>query len=331
MIEKESTFGRHVSSRNSEVIHSGLYYEPDSLKAILCVKGNRLMYDFAHKYNINHSNCGKLIVIPDLEELPKLEELMENGMKNNVEQLEIISGEEVHIREPIIKAACGLSVPSTGIIDSHAFMHKLAYLITSGESNIVYNTEVNQISHEDDGYMLSFKNMDYAAKSRIVVNSAGLWCDEISAMVGIDDYKLHICKGEYYKTNMYRNQLNSLIYPLPTKNSLGSHIVLHLDGTIGFGPNVYYVDEVDYSINDSNKKIFLTHINKYLDLPADALTEDFAGIRPKIQAPGEPSQDFIIENEKEQGFDNFINLIGIESPGLTSSLAIAEYVSELII
>ena len=331
MIEKESTFGRHVSSRNSEVIHSGLYYEPDSLKAILCVKGNRLMYDFAHKYNINHSNCGKLIVIPDLEELPKLEELMENGMKNNVEQLEIISGEEVHIREPIIKAACGLSVPSTGIIDSHAFMHKLAYLITSGESNIVYNTEVNQISHEDDGYMLSFKNMDYAAKSRIVVNSAGLWCDKISAMVGIDDYKLHICKGEYYKTNMYRNQLNSLIYPLPTKNSLGSHIVLHLDGTIGFGPNVYYVDEVDYSINDSNKKIFLTHINKYLDLPADALTEDFAGIRPKIQAPGEPSQDFIIENEKEQGFDNFINLIGIESPGLTSSLAIAEYVSELII
>ena len=330
LVEKESTFGRHVSSRNSEVIHSGIYYEPDSLKARLCIEGNRLIYEFAQKYNINHRNCGKLIVIPTIEELSKLESLMQNGKKNGMEGLQIISGEEISQREPIIKAASGLSVPSTGIIDSHGLMHKLEYLISSGESTIVYNTEVTDITFEDEHYFLSFKNMDYVEKSKIVVNSAGLWCDKVSAMAGIDSYKLYICKGEYYKTSMYRNELHSLIYPLPTEISLGLHIVLHLDGSIGFGPNAYYVDEIDYSMDDSNKKTFLKHLNQYLDLPEEALTEDFTGIRPKIQAPGEPSQDFIIKNEKDQGYNNFINLIGIESPGLTSSLAIAEYVKDII-
>jgi len=330
VVEKESSFGRHVSSRNSEVIHSGLYYEPGSLKAKLCVRGNKLMYDFAEKYAINYKNCGKIIVVSDPDELEQLEVLMKNGRQNNVEDLQMISGKEVSQREPIIKAVGGLAVPSTGIIDSHGFMHKLEYLITSNESSIVYNTEVSGITYEDKYYTLSFRDMDYSAKSKIVINSAGLWCDSVSKMVGITDYKLHICKGEYYTTSMYRNDLNSLIYPLPTAISLGTHIVLHLDGSIGFGPNAYYVDKIDYSMDNSNKKIFLNHINTYLDLPEDALSEDFAGIRPKIQAPGEPSQDFIIKNEMENGYYNFINLIGIESPGLTSSLAIAEYVKEII-
>ena len=330
MVEKERAFGQHISSRNSEVIHSGLYYEPDSLKAKLCVRGNQLMYDFAKKYAINYNNCGKIIVVPDQGEIDKLEVLMQNGKQNGVEGLELISGAEVSQREPIIRAAGGLAVPSTGIIDSHAFMNKLAYLITTKDSDIVYTTEVTRISREDDYYQLSFKDMDYGVKSSIVINSTGLWCDKISAMVGIDDYKLQICKGEYYKTSMYRNELNSLIYPLPTEISLGCHIVLRLDGSIGFGPNAYYVDEIDYSMDDSNKKTFLKHINKYLDLPKESLSQDFAGIRPKIQRPGESSQDFIIKNETEKGYQNFINLIGIESPGLTSAMAIAEYVKEII-
>ena len=330
VVEKESTFGQHVSSRNSEVIHSGLYYEPGSLKAKLCVRGNKLIYDFAEKYAINYKNCGKIIVVSDPDELEQLEALMQNGNQNNVDGLQMISGKEVSQREPLIKAAGGLAVPSTGIIDSHSFMHKLEYLITSNESSIVYNTEVSDITCEDEYYFLSFKDRDYSAKSKIVINSAGLWCDSVSRMVGITNYKLHICKGEYYTTSMYRNKLNSLIYPLPTEISLGTHIVLHLDGSIGFGPNAYYVDKIDYHMDNSNKKTFLKHINKYMDLPENALSEDFAGIRPKIQAPGEPSQDFIIKNETENGYHNFINLIGIESPGLTSSLAIAEYVKEII-
>ena len=330
LVEKESTFGRHVSSRNSEVIHSGLYYEPGSLKSKLCVRGNQLIYDFAKQYGINYKNCGKIIVVSDPGEIDKLEALMQNGKQNGVEGLELISSSEVSQRESIIRAAGGLAVPSTGIIDSHAFMHKLEYLITSGESTIIYNTKITDITNEDKHYILTFKDMDYGVKSPIVINSAGLWCEKVSEMLGIDNYKLHLSKGEYYTTSMYRNKLDSLIYPLPTEMSLGTHIVLHLDGSIGFGPNAYYVDEIDYSMDDSNKKSFLKHINKYLDLPEESLSQDFAAIRPKFQRPGEPSQDFIIKNETEKGYQNFINLIGIESPGLTSAMAIAEYVKDII-
>ena len=288
------------------------------------------MYNFAQKYNINHSNCGKLIVIPEVEALPRLEALMKNGIMNGLEGLQILDEKEVRQREPLIKSAGALSVPSTGIIDTHAIMHKLEYLIRSNDSNIIYNMEVADIRTHDGQYTLSFNNIDYEAESKIIINSTGLWCDKVSSLIGIEDYKLHPCKGEYYKTSNYRNQINSLIYPLPTELSLGTHIIPHLDGTIGFGPNAYYVDEIDYNMDDSHKQDFLRQINIYLDLDKMDLVEDFTGIRPKIQAPGKPSQDFIIINESEKGYDNFINLIGIESPGLTSSLAIAAYVKSII-
>jgi len=329
-VEKENTFGRHVSSRNSEVIHSGIYYEPDSLKAKLCVEGNQKLAGYAESNNINHKICGKLVVISDTRELQQLETLMKNGMQNGVQGLEIISSAEVKKREPHIHSAGALWVPSAGIIDSHTVMQKLEYQIKSQDGVVVYNSEVTDIQYENDNYLVLFDNLNYTATSPIVINSAGLWCDKISSMVGITDYQLHICKGEYYKTSLYRHQINSLIYPLPTEISLGTHIVLHLDGTIGFGPNAYYVDKIDYSMDNSNKKTFLKHINKYMDLPENSLSEDFAGIRPKIQAPGEPSQDFIIINETDKGYNNFINLIGIESPGLTCSLAIGEYVQSII-
>ena len=330
MVEKEDAFGKHVSSRNSEVIHSGLYYEPGSLKAKLCVEGNKKLTEYAESNNINHKICGKLVVISDARELKQLETLMKNGMQNGVQGLEIISSTEVKKREPHIHSAGALWVPSAGIIDSHTVMQKLEYQIKSQDGVVVYNSEVIDIQYKNDNYLVSFENLDYTATAPIVINSAGLWCDKISSMVGITDYQLHICKGEYYTTSMYRNKLNSLIYPLPTEISLGTHIVLHLDGSIGFGPNAYYVDEIDYSIDDSNKETFLKDINKYLNIPEHALSEDFAGIRPKIQAPGEPSQDFIIVNETDKGYNNFINLIGIESPGLTCSLAIGEYVINII-
>ena len=330
VVEKESTFGRHVSSRNSEVIHSGIYYEPGSLKAKLCVEGNQKLVQYAQSNNIDHKICGKLVVVSDTKELQQLETLMNNGMQNGVEGLEIITAAEVSKREPHIHSAGALWVPSAGIIDSHAVMQKLEYQLKSQNGVVVYNSEVTGIQYENDNYSVSFNNLESTANSPIVINSAGLWCDKISSMVGITDYELHICKGEYYKTSLYRHQINSLIYPLPTDISLGLHIVMHLDGTIGFGPNAYYVDEIDYSMDDSNKKTFLKHINNYLNIPEEALTEDFSGIRPKIQARGEPPHDFIVKNEKDNGYPNFINLIGIESPGLTSSLAIAKYVKEII-
>jgi L-2-hydroxyglutarate oxidase LhgO len=330
LVEKENSFGKHVSSRNSEVIHSGIYYETDSLKAKLCVEGNQKLLQYAQSNNIGHKICGKLVVVSDTKELQQLETLMNNGMQNGVNGLEIITVAEVSKREPHIHSAGALWVPSAGIIDSHAVMQKLEYQLKSQNGVVVYNSEVTGIQYENDNYSVSFNNLDYTATSPIIINSAGLWCDKISSMVGITDYQLHICKGEYYKTSLYRHQINSLIYPLPTNISLGLHIVMHLDGTIGFGPNAYYVDQIDYRMDDSYKNAFLTHINRYLNIPADALTEDFTGIRPKIQAPGEPSQDFIIVNETDKGYNNFINLIGIESPGLTCSLAIGEYVQSII-
>ena len=152
LVEKESTFGRHVSSRNSEVIHSGIYYEPNSLKARLCIEGNRLMYNFARKYNITHNNCGKLIVIPTNNESPRLEALMQNGRKNGVEGLQILTEKEVKQREPLIKSSGALFVPNTGIIDTHAIMQKLEYLIKANESNIVYNMEVSNIKQYNNHY-----------------------------------------------------------------------------------------------------------------------------------------------------------------------------------
>ena len=251
LLEKERRFGTGVSSRSSEQIHSGAYYEKDSLKAVLCLKGKELLYEFCEKHDIGHKRLGKLFLAVDEKEINRLEITKSLAEANGINDLEELDARQLKKIEPNLHGQAALFSPSSGIIDSHGFMHKLEYLITSNESSIVYNTEVHDITCEDEHYFLSFKDMDYSAKSKIVINSAGLWCDSVSRMVGITNYKLHLCKGEYYTTSMYRNKLNSLIYPLPTEISLGTHIVLHLDGSIGFGPNAYYVDKIDYRMDNS--------------------------------------------------------------------------------
>tara|TARA_Y100000590_G_C15746119_1_gene1022099 strand:- start:1298 stop:2401 length:1104 start_codon:yes stop_codon:yes gene_type:complete len=331
LIEKENSFGHHISSRNSEVIHSGIYYNPTSLKAKLCYEGNKLLYDFAKQYKINHKNCGKIIIASKQHDLIKLDSIMKNGLKNGLKNMKILNANEVKKKEPLIKSIGGLWVPSSGIIDSHGVMQTLEYLAKSNDAKIVYNTEVIDISYEKKSFHVSFKNENYKANSKILINSAGLWCDKISNMVGVKDYKIHYCKGEYYKTSLYRNKIQTLIYPTPTKISLGCHIVLRLDGSIGFGPSAYYVDGINYKMDNTYKKDFLKIIQTYLDINSIDISEDFSGIRPKIQKKGEVIKDFIIKNEVEKGYKNFINLIGIESPGLTSSLSIAKYVKKIII
>ena len=331
VVDKESSFGRHVSSRNSEVIHSGIYYQPDSLKAKLCVQGNQMMYDFCYKYSIEHNNCGKLIIATNDRDIPQLETLLLNGKNNGLTNLNIITKDEVKSKEPLIDCEAALSVPSAGIVDSHGVMKKLEYLINSKGSSVIYNMAVSNIAKSEDGYRLSFVDVDYYAESKIIINAAGLWSDKIANMVGINDYKIHYCKGEYYQTSLFRKQINSLIYPMPTKYSLGIHLVLRLDGSIGFGPNAYYTDDIEYSMSDNHKRKFLDHINTFFKIDENDLMEDFCGIRPKLQGPGDTASDFVIVNEEDRGYKNFINLIGIDSPGLTSSLAIGEYVRKLII
>lgn len=329
VIEKESNFGQHVSSRHSGVIHSGIYYTPGSLKAKLCVEGNNLLYNFAKEKNIPFLNCGKLVVGHNQNDFDELKLLMEKGIANGVEELEILSFDEARKIEPNVKCKNALWIPSTGIIDSHGVMLELSNEIQSKNGIIHYSSEVGEISKIEDSYYLKIINEDITINSKIVINSAGLWSDAVSNMLGIDEYKIHYCKGDYYKSNKVTN-LNCLIYPLPERVGLGIHTVLQLDGSVSFGPNAYYVDILNYDINEKYIDEFHKSINKYLDLDKEKLKVDYSGIRPKPFTIDEDPKDFIIKNEIERGYPNFINLIGIESPGLTSSLSIGKFVKEML-
>jgi len=329
VIEKESDFGQHVSSRHSGVVHSGIYYKPESLKASLCVKGNKLIYDYAEKNSIDYLNCGKLVVGHNDNDLRKLENLLANGQTNGVEGLNLLSYQEANQIEPKVKCQNALWVPSTGIIDSHGVMVQLEREVTSKDCLVYYNSEVISIEKTDNNYNLSLKDQDDTITSPIVINSAGLWCDAVASMLGIDKYKIHYCKGDYYQSNKYKD-LKCLIYPLPDKLGLGIHTVLQLDGSTSFGPNAYYVDEIDYGLDDKYLDYFHVSINRYLDIDKEELKVDYSGIRPKSFKENEEPIDFVIQNEFDLGFSNLINLIGIESPGLTSSLAIGKYVKDIL-
>ena len=330
VLDKESDFGQHVSSRHSGVIHSGIYYKPDSLKAKLCVQGNALIYEYAENNNIDYLNCGKLVVGHNKEDFKKLENLKDNAIKNGVQNIDLLSHSDALEIQPGIKCQNALWVPSTGIIDSHGLMLQLAKQVSSKGGIIYYNSKVKSINSSDNLYNLKLENDNVDIVSPIVINSAGLWCDAVSSMIGINKYKIHYCKGDYYRSNTHKN-LKCLIYPLPDKIGLGIHTVLQLDGSVSFGPNAYYVDEIDYDIDSSNLESFYTSINKYLDIEREDLNVDYSGIRPKSFGYNEEPKDFIIKNEVDLGFPNFINLVGIESPGLTSSLAIAKFVKGLLI
>ena len=328
VIEKEKKFGQHVSSRNSEVIHSGIYHPIDSLKSQLCIRGNSLLYDFFDKYDIPHSNCGKLIVASNIDEENELDKLLLKGLEKNILGLKLIDSEEARRIEPNVKCTKAIWVPTSGIMDSHKLMQRLEYNFISNDGIAVYDTLVDDIIFNNSKFNIKTNHQD-SIETKILINATGLWSDRISSMLGIDNLRLHYCKGEYYKTNKYKN-INCLIYPTPSKVSLGLHTVVQLNGDVLFGPNAYYVDKIDYHIDDLNKIDFINNIQKYIDIEANDIRPDFSGIRPKLQGPNMAFKDFYINNEVNHGTENFINLVGIDSPGLTSSLAIAEYVEGLI-
>lgn len=332
VVEKEKSFGRHTSSRNSEVIHSGLYYPQNTLKATLCVRGVDLLYDYLESHDVAYDKCGKLIVAADPEEEVELWKLKANGEKNGVKGMTIIDHEQCRILEPQIKAHSALLVPATGIVDTHGLMQSLAQEAENNDAFLVYDMEVTAIKKSGERYQVEFADSEIFDVRR-VINAAGLWSDRIAEMIGIDihkhDLQLHWCKGEYYKTNKIKG-IKHLVYPLPDNISLGIHLTINLAGLCRFGPSAYYVDDLNYSMDESYKAKFLESINKYLDLPAEFLELDDTGIRPKLQKPDEKFRDFYIKVETEKGFPNFINTIGIESPGLTAALAIAEYVNKLL-
>ncbi|NPV27122.1 MAG: NAD(P)/FAD-dependent oxidoreductase [Firmicutes bacterium] len=331
ILEKNSRFGQEISSRNSEVIHAGLYYPQESLKTKLCVEGNELLYEFCARYQVRHQRIGKLIVATHDGDLPVLERLYRQGTVNGV-QLQVIEARELNKLEPNISAIAALLSVNTGIIDSDNLMRCLYRLTLDQGVLAVFRSPVTRIDFTSRGYRLETGGERLLA--RVVVNAAGLASDRVAAMVGLDidryGYRLHYCKGEYYRLTP-RLKINHLVYPPPEHAGLGIHITLDLHGGQRLGPNAYYVDKIDYAMDETHRQEFYTAAWSYLpDLQWEDLQPGFAGIRPKLQGPGETFRDFVISEETEKGLPGFVNLIGIESPGLTSCLAIAQYVASLI-
>jgi L-2-hydroxyglutarate oxidase LhgO len=341
LIEKHITFGQETSSRNSEVIHAGIYYTKDSLKSRLCTEGKRLLYDYCKKYDLPYNNCGKLIVATSEEEISVIEGIRQTAIKNGVDDLVVLGREQIAEMEPNIFALKALFSPSTGIVDSHSLMKQYETNTINNGGQIVYGSEVTAIKRIKNGYeitLLDADNKNYSFTSGIVINSAGLTSDKVSEMVGIDDDNLKIlfCKGEYFRVNPPKNRLiKRLIYPVPHQNmeGIGIHVTIDIGGGVKLGPDVQYLESnvYDYKLTTSKHEAFYISAKKFLPfLEYDDIAPEMAGIRPKIQKPGEPQRDFYIMEEGKRGYPGFINLIGMESPGLTSSIAIAIYVRSLI-
>jgi L-2-hydroxyglutarate oxidase LhgO len=341
LIEKHNTFGQETSSRNSEVIHAGIYYPEGSLKARLCVEGKVLLYEFCERYGIPFRRCGKLIVATSPEEVAIIEEIRETALNNGVDDLTMADREQISEMEPNIHALKAIYSPSTGIIDSHSLMKQFETNTINNGGQVVYGSEVTGIAKIEGGYEITLKGPDkniFRFTSRIVINSAGLTADKVSEMAGMNDnnLKIQFCKGEYFRIIPPKNRLVSrLIYPVPHRNleGIGIHVTIDMGGGVKLGPDVNYLDSnvYDYTLTKSKQEAFYRSVKKYLPfLEFDDITPEMAGIRPKIQKPGEPQKDFYIMEESGRGYPGFINLIGMESPGLTSAISIAGYVNGLV-
>ncbi len=338
VFEKNRTFGLETSSRNSEVIHAGIYYPENSLKAKLCVEGKHLLYKLCHKHNIPCKRCGKIIVATDESEISWLEELYQQGRKNGVQDLVLLSREEVKKLEPNVEARAGLLSPSSGIFDSHSLLRFLYNQARDNGAEFVFNTEVTGIEKVGTKYKVQIRDREGISSvvAHIIVNCAGLNCDKVAQLAGIDidkaGYRLHYCKGEYFSLDSkYRNFVSRLIYPAPEQAGHGIHFKQGLDGRLLIGPNAYYVDVIDYTVSEAHKEHFYKSAKKFLPfLEVEDLAPESAGIRPKLQGPGDSFRDFVIAHEDKAGLPSLINLIGIESPGLTASLAIGKYVGRMV-
>lgn len=331
LIEKNRRIGQEISSRNSEVIHAGIYYPADSLKTRLCVEGNRLLYGFCARFKIRHQKLGKIMVATDQEDLPLLQNLFDQGSAKGID-LRWLDKTEIKKMEPNIQCIAGILSPNTGIVEAHHLMQCLYQQAVEQGVIILLKCMVAGIEKVPGGYCVRAGGEDI--KARVVINAAGLSSDKMAAAVGLNidqyDYRLHYCKGEYYRLSS-KIAVNHLIYPPPEHLGLGIHITKDLSGGLRLGPNAYYVEDLDYSQDETFRYQFYHAAKKYIpDLELSNIHPDYTGIRPKLQGPGETFRDFIICEEEDKGYPGFINLIGIESPGLTACLAIGRYTANLV-
>ncbi len=339
VLERNPRHGMETSSRNSEVIHAGIYYEPGSLKALLCVEGKELLYGLCEQFGVSHSRCTKIITATTQRELDKLEAIIQNGRMNGAE-LRMLSEKETLQLEPNIRTVGSIFSPSTGIISAHELMDLFHHQATDGGVTVQVRCGVSGIVRTPAGYEITVTEAGGVSTftSEKVVNAAGLQADRIAELAGIDivkaGYTLAYVKGSYFAVVPSKaNLVSRLVYPVPLNEGLGVHALRDLGGRLKFGPDVEYLDgnELDYRVDDGKLPAFAESIRRILpQIQNEDLSPDMSGIRPKLQRKGEPSRDFVIRDEKERGLEGFVNLIGIDSPGLTASPAIARYVDDLL-
>ena len=339
VLERNAKCGEETSSRNSEVIHAGMYYAPGSLKANLCVEGNRLLYGLCTEHGIPHRRITKIITATRAGEEGELDRLLALGTGNGV-ALRMISAAEVRVLEPAIVTVGGLFSPDTGIISAHALMEYFSR--TARERGAVVQTRCTVVALErrTADYLITVRegeNLSTISSER-VVNAAGLESDTIASLAGIDVEREHLrlrySRGCYFSLPPRMSGcVGRLVYPVPSADSLGIHAVLDLAGRLKFGPDIEYQGDraLDYRVDESKRAAFGASVRRLLPHVRDEdLTPDMSGIRPKLQGPGEPPRDFVIREESGRGLPGLINLVGIDSPGLTASPAIARYVSGLL-
>ena len=334
VLEAAPAIGIGTSSRNSEVIHSGIYYAEGSLKASFCVAGNALLYAYCAARGIGHSRCGKLIVATSDAQVAQLHGMLVKAAANGVHDLVLLSREQARALEPQLECLAALHSPGTGIVDSHALMLALQGDLHSAGGLVVLNTPLAQAECAQGAITLIAKD-GTELQANTVVNAAGLHAQALARrFAGLAARFVppsHYAKGNYF-TLTGRSPFSRLIYPVPEAAGLGVHLTIDLGRQAKFGPDVQWVDSPDDLLVDPARgDAFYAEVRKYWPaLPDGALMAGYAGIRPKIQAPGEPARDFLIQGPAVHGVPGLVNLFGIESPGLTSSLAIGQYVCQLI-
>ena len=335
VLDAANAIGTGTSSRNSEVIHAGIYYPQGSLKARLCVQGKQMLYDYCVQRGIGHSRCGKLMVATSEAQVAQLHQIIAKATANDVNDLVLLSREQARAMEPHLECVAAIHSPSTGIVDSHALMLSLQGDIENAGGFVVLNTSVAQLNRAQAAIeVIAYDGTELAANS--VINAAGLNAPLVASRIKSLDAK-HVpptywAKGNYF-TLSGKSPFNRLIYPVPEAAGLGVHLTIDLGGQAKFGPDVQWVDAPDDLLVDPSRgDIFYAEVRKYWPgLKDGALQAGYAGMRPKLQGPGQAAGDFVIQGEATHGVAGLVNLFGIESPGLTSSLAIADYVSQMLL
>lgn len=336
VLEKEPHIGQGVSSRNSEVIHGGLYYPTGSLKARFCVQGRRALYAYLDSRKIDYRKCGKLVVATREDEVAHIEAIYDQAVTNGVEGLEHLTGEQARALEPALNAHAAILSPESGLFASHDYMLALEGEIEDAGGSVVVSTPFERAEPLAGGGFTITAGGEGGATltTRLLVTAPGLGAQDVAARIeGFPADRIpagHFGKGVYFRLTG-RAPFERLIYPPPIAGALGTHYRKDLGGQAVFGPDLEYVATEDYSVDPAKAEGFATYIRRFWPgLPENALTPDYAGIRPKLHGAGEPQPDFQLRGRDDHGIDGLVALFGIESPGLTSSLAIGEAVADML-